>query len=95
MSRDKGELLGVPVDMAAGKTQPGLRESQSYALGGAPGAWAGGWVSGWILGNSASAARAECLSFADYGGFCPQLLFWIISSVRDSRMEGDRGVIFN
>lgn len=39
--------------------------------------------------------RAESLSYADYGVFCPELLLWVISGMHDSRAAGDRGVFFH
>lgn len=72
MSRGQRELprAKLAADMAAGVTQPGLSESQSYAPGGAPGGRAGGQGAGGqcdeqegARGVSASAARGSAPLF--------------------------------
>lgn len=74
--------------MAARKMQPGPCESQSCSLGAAPGAWVGVLGAGaprWELrGTQLQLPRPECLSFADQGVFCPELLLWVVSDVHDS-----------
>lgn len=35
-------------------------------------------------GTQLQLPRPECLSFADQGVFCPELLLWVVSDVHDS-----------
>lgn len=62
--------------MAAGMTQPGLSDSQRYAPGGAQEARLG--ARGPEDCDEPQLPRAQRLPFADDGGFCPDLLLWVI-----------------